>query len=282
MKKSVRKPIMIISLVILCAVFCISGTVTVVQTVMKTRENQAFSDLKGRLEERPKEEQSEKESDGDEDSEGTEYIVPESIFGSAGEESLNSRSTNGRYDELYAENPDLFGWITIEGTKIDYPVMYTPNDPEYYLHRSFEKKYSSSGVPFMDSDCYEGCGNYLLYGHHMRNGTMFAALTQYRKEEFWQEHKTIIFDTVEDHGVYEVIAVLHTRIYKTTDTGVFRWYNYTDLTDEEVFNEYIAGLNDEKLYDTGVTAEFGDQLITLSTCGKDSVDRYVVAAKRVN
>ena len=283
--KNIKKPLLITAMVLLIAVFITSGAIVIFQTVRNAKENQAFDDLKKRI---GASESSRKPSgsafqihigDGEEDS--GEAESPEGAVTEAEEEAPEVEDITGRYDELYAENPDLFGWITIEGTKIDYPVMHTPDDPEYYLHRSFQKKYSASGVPFMDAKCYIGCGNYLLFGHHMKNGTMFAGLMDYRKEDFWKEHKTVIFDTLEERGEYEIMAAFYAKIYLTTDTDVFRWYNYTDLTDEAVFNEYIAGVEAAKLYDTGITAEFGDELLTLSTCGKDSTQRFVVVAKRV-
>ena len=283
--KNIKKPLLITAMVLLIAVFITSGTIVIFQTVRNAKEDQAFDDLKKRI---GASEPSRKPSDsateiyiggGEEDS--GEAESPEGAVTEAEEEAPEDEDITGRYDELYAENPDLFGWITIEGTKIDYPVMHTPDNPEYYLHRSFQKKYSSSGVPFLDAKCYIGCGNYLLFGHHMKNGTMFAGLMDYRKEDFWKEHKTVIFDTLEERGVYEIMAAFYSKIYLTTDTDVFRWYNYTDLTDEAVFNEYIAGVEAAKLYDTGITAEFGDELLTLSTCGKDSTQRFVVVAKRV-
>ncbi len=187
-----------------------------------------------------------------------------------------------RYDDLYAQNSDLFGWICIEGTKINYPVMHTPDDPEYYLHRAFDGKKSASGVPFLDGNCYEDCGNYIVYGHHMKNGTMFAAITDYASEEFWREHPIIYFDTVDEAGEYEVLAAFYAKAYRADDKNVFRFYNYTDLTDEAVFDEYLNRVYDAALYDTGITAQYGDQILTLTTCSYHTADgRFVVVARKV-
>ena len=273
MTKSKKRPILIGLLVILCVIFCITGFITVYQTVRGNTEEKAFDDLKKYLG-TPEVSPAELTPDGGEEPQG-ESDEPEQA------PVIERISTNGRYDELYEQNPDLFGWIIIEDTKIDYPVMHTPDDPEYYLHRSFEKKYSASGVPFLDAMCYDGCKNLILYGHHMNNGKMFAQLLKYSDEEFWQEHKTVIFDTVEEHGEYEIFAAFRSKVYKTKEDGAFIWYNYTDLTDEYTFNEYIAGIDSVKLYDTGITAEFGDELLTLSTCAQNSRNRFVVVAKRV-
>ena len=113
------------------------------------------------------------------------------------------------YEALKAQNPDFFGWISIEGTNIDYPVMFTPDDPEYYLRRAFDGSSSQSGVPFLAADCFEGGGNWLIYGHNMKNGSMFADLMSYAQEDFWQEHPLIRFDTLEQQGSYEVLAAFY-------------------------------------------------------------------------
>lgn len=277
-KVSKKRKIMIAALIVLTVVCLTSGGIAVFETVRSVKEEEAFGDLKSKL--------------GDVD-----YAVPEAepeelteneeAAEAAPEESAEEKpkpvriSTNGRYDELYEQNPDMFGWIKIEDTKIDYPVMFTPSDPDYYLHHSFEKRYTASGTPFVDSTCFEGCGNYLIYGHHMNNKKMFAGLLDYADEEFWESHKTVIFDTVEEHGEYTIFAAFNTKVFKASDDDAFHWYNYTDLTDEDVFNEYIEKINEVKLYDTGVDVGFGDELITLSTCGSTSRKRFVVVAKRV-
>ena len=277
-KKSIKKPLMITALVIFCVVFAVSGTVTVYQTMRNAHEDEAFDGIKSSL---GNPNYSYFSEDAEDIQESSERDVDDADIEEPEKPAILRMSTNGRYDELYEQNPDMFGWITIEGTRIDYPVMYTPDDPEYYLHRSFEKKYSVSGTPFMDAECEEGCYNYIIYGHHMDHGSMFSALLNYKDEEFCKEHSRIIFDTIEEHGEYEVIAAFSSKLLKKAEDGVFVWYNYTDLSNEEDFNVYIAGINSLKIYDTGVSAEFGDELITLSTCGKNSSVRFTVVAKRV-
>lgn len=185
-----------------------------------------------------------------------------------------------KYDELYEMNNDLFGWIALPGAEVSYPVMYTPDDPEHYLRRAFDGSYSVSGVPFLDADCYRGCGNYIVYGHYMKNGTMFGTLSDYADEAYWEEHRTIKFDMVDVPGEYEVIAAFYAKIYNVDDEGVFRYYEYKELPDEETFNEYISQVKAAALYDTGITAVYGDQLLTLSTCSYHTEDgRFVVVAK---
>ena len=104
-----------------------------------------------------------------------------------------------KYGALFEQNEDFIGWIKIDGTKIDYPVMQSPNNPDYYLKHSFEKAYSDYGVPYIDEACATGISNNLvIYGHHMKNGTMFSDLCNYTDADFCKEHPIINFDTLTD------------------------------------------------------------------------------------
>ena len=186
------------------------------------------------------------------------------------------------YAALAAQNEDLFGWIYIEDTPVDYPVMHTPEDPEYYLHRAFDRTYSFSGVPFLAAECFEGCGNYIVYAHNMKNGTMFAVLKNYADEEFYKEHSIIQFDTLYERGDYEVLAAFPSQIFAENAKGVFRYYTYNDLREPEVFEEFVAQAKASSLYDTGVEAVYGDSLLTLSTCAYHVGDgRFVVIARKI-
>lgn len=193
----------------------------------------------------------------------------------------------GKYVNLYKKNKDIIGWLTIDGTHIDYPVMQTQDDPEFYLRRNFDKEYSISGVPFMDasSDIFKPTCNWLIYGHHMKDGTMFQDLMNYAEYEFYEEHKTIKFDTIYKggQGEYQVIAAFYSQIYPE-DSNEFKYYTYAGMTSESQFNEYVNGVKRLSQYDTGVDAEYGDQLITLSTCSyhvPDKKGRFAVVAKRI-
>ena len=114
---------------------------------------------------------------------------------------------------MYEQNPDLFGWICIEDTVLDYPVMHTPDDPEKYLRLSFEGETSTAGTPFMDAKCGIDSDNYIIYGHNMKNGTMFREILQYANKSYWQEHPMIRFDTLYEQGEYEVLAAFYDRVY---------------------------------------------------------------------
>ena len=184
-----------------------------------------------------------------------------------------------KYAALYRENPDVFGWVQIEGTRLNYPVMHTPQEPEYYLRRSFYKNSSEGGVPFLAGDCTREGKNYLIYGHNMNDGSMFAALLSYARESFWREHPAVCFDTLYDTGRYAVVAAFYPQIPGQDEQEGFRYYRYTDLTRPDAFEEYLRQVKQAALYDTGVTPEYGDQLLTLSTCSYHAADgRFVVVA----
>ena len=185
--------------------------------------------------------------------------------------------------ELYAQNPDIIGWIRIDGTKLDYPVMYTPDDEEKYIYANFEGEYDKSGLPFIDKDCTMDPESQALviYGHNMKNGTAFKTLFSYEKKKFLEENPTIYFSTLYEERTYEVLAMFYDEVYLKTDT-CFKFYQFIDPETEEEFNEGIEYFKNRSIIDTGVTAEYGDRLITLVTCAyhKD-YGRYVVVAREV-
>lgn len=185
-----------------------------------------------------------------------------------------------KYAAVYEQNSDFVGWISVEGTNIDYPVMQTIDNPNYYLKRSFEKQYSDYGVPYVQENCDLGLSdNCVIYGHHMNNGTMFADLWKYADENFYREHKTIRFDTLSGFGEYEIVAVFKTVVY--SEQG-FKYYHFVDAESAADFDDYIAKCKALAIYDTGVTAEYGDRLITLSTCEYSRQNgRMVVVAKKI-
>ncbi len=183
------------------------------------------------------------------------------------------------YSAVYEQNSDFVGWISINGTNINYPVMQTVDSPDYYLKRGFDKAYSDYGVPYVQENCVLGqSDNTVIYGHHMKNGSMFSDLCNYESEAFYQEHSIIHFDTLYEFREYEIVAVFKTVAY--SEDG-FKYYHFVS-GDEAAFDEYIAKCKELALYDTGVTAEYGDQLITLSTCEYSRTNgRMVVVAKKI-
>lgn len=185
------------------------------------------------------------------------------------------------YGELFLQNPDMVGWIKVEGTNINYPVMQTPNEPNFYLKHNFEKEYSDLGTPYVQEDCdIAASDNLVIYGHHIKGQKMFGALEEYKSQSFYEEHKTIQFDTLTQHNEYEVIAVFKTVAYSSEG---FRYYDFVDAENKDEFNAYVEKCKELALYDTGVTAEYGDRLITLSTCEYSAQNgRLVVVAKKAD
>ena len=195
------------------------------------------------------------------------------------QETASEPEKQASYQNLYWENTDMVGWILIEDTNIDYPVMQTPNEPNYYLKRNFEKEYSDLSTPYIQENCdLASSDNLVIYGHHIKGGKMFGALENYKSQSFYEEHKTIQFDTLTQRGVYEIIAVFKTEAYSSQG---FRYYDFVNAESEDEFNDYIQKCKELALYETGVTAEYGDRLITLSTCEYSAQSgRLVVVAKK--
>lgn len=187
------------------------------------------------------------------------------------------------YQELYNENEDLIGWIKIEGMVINYPVMQTVEDPIFYNHRDWNKNDSVYGLPLIDARCTLDSENIIIYSHHMKDCSMFGSLGNYEHEYYYKEHQIINFDTIYEKAEYQVIAAIKTQAYYNTEPqeGDFVFYDYINM-DEEQFQEYINYVKELSLYDTGVTAEYGDKLITLCTCYYHTQDgRFLVVAKKI-
>ena len=170
------------------------------------------------------------------------------------------------YQTLYSLNKRLIGWVKIDDTYIDYPVLQTVNN-DYYLNHNFDQEEDKNGSIFLDKDCsiYPRSTNLILYGHHMRSGRMFGQLNKYSSEKFYKEHKYIQFDTIYEKGTYEVMYVFRSKIYEESEI-VFKYYQFTDAVSETEFESNMMQMADMSLYDTGVSAEYGDELLTLSTC----------------
>jgi sortase B len=185
-----------------------------------------------------------------------------------------------KYRELAEKNPDMVGWISIDDTVVNYPVMQTPDNANYYLDHDFENQISTLGTPYIQENCdISTSDNLIIYGHHIRGGRMFAALDQYTDESFYKEHKTIHFDTLNELGDYEIIAVFKTALY---EDDVLPYYDFVNAENESAFDGYVGSVKQASLYDTGVDANYGDRLITLSTCEYSTENgRLVVVAKRV-
>lgn len=249
-------PLLTLCLIAAIAVFCFSLWKIGSIYYRDSQSQSAFSDLARRVSDASRDSGSSQQEEG---------ILPE-------------------YRELAQENSDLAGWLKIDGTKINYPVMATPTDPQFYLRRNFQKSYDYSGTPFLDYRCDAELPstNLVIYGHCMKNGGMFGELERYKDADFWTEHRTIQFDTLYERRAYEVAAVFLTQVPADGEEG-FRYYDFIQAQSREEFDGFIQDVQDAALYDTGVVPQYGDELLTLSTCSYHTQDgRLAVIARRVS
>lgn len=187
-------------------------------------------------------------------------------------------------EELQKENQEIIGWLEIEDTNINYPICQANNN-DFYLTHNYKKENSSSGSLFLDKDfdLVNGSSNYLIYGHRNKQGLMFEDLMKYAKEDFYKEHTKIKFTTNTDDSIYEIISIFYSRVYYKSEKNVFRYYYFVNAENEQEYNNFVDNAKKVSIYDTGVTATYGDQLLTLSTCEYSQEDgRFVVVAKKVN
>ena len=268
-KKTAKDIILDICLVVLLLVAAGSGAYIVrYYYVARTAQNN-FDNLKDLMDDG-------QVSDGEND---VKITLP------SGTDDKSSVTILKRFEKLYEKNSDLAGWLTIDGTTIDYPVMYTPEDNEYYLHLDFDKNWSDPGTPFIDSHCRpfaDRTSNVLIYGHNMKSGIMFRELLQYQNEDFYKEHTTIEFDTLYELGTYEVIAAFKAQIYADGDVDHYHYYEFFNADNKEEFDEYVNFAKSNTAYTIEESAQYGDELITLSTCSSHTDEgRFVVVAKKV-
>ena len=198
---------------------------------------------------------------------------------------LNQVNEDGillEYAPLYAMNSDMAGWLYIEGTKINYPVMQTPDRTDYYLERNFKGQYSAWGCIYAREVCdlEEPSDNITLFGHNMKDGSMFAGLHAYMDREFWEEHPYIQFDTLSEHHTYKIFAVFRTTATKNKG---FEYHEFVDARDEIDFDTFVSKCLSLSLYGTDIVPEYGDKIICLSTCEYSQTNgRLVVAAVRID
>ena len=188
------------------------------------------------------------------------------------------------YATVYKMNNDVVGWIQIPGTKVNYPVLQRKDTPNYYLRRDFYEENARHGsiYAYEEADFKDVSDNITLFGHNMGDNTMFAGLHDYEKEEFYQAHPYILFDTLTSHQVYKVVSVFYTNVDVTNG---FVYHDITDFEDEHAFYAFIEDCTDRAMYDTGTSFVYGDKLLTLSTCDNNVADdsiRFVVVAKKVS
>ena len=179
-------------------------------------------------------------------------------------------------------NQKLVGWVKIDGTKVDYPVMQTSNN-DYYLDHNFDQEEDKNGSIFLDKECsiWPRSQNLLIYGHNMKSGKMFGTLKNYKDKAFFDKHPQIQFDTIYEKGIYDVMYVFSEVVHEETEV-TFKYYQFINANSADEYNSYMKDMSEMSLYDTGVTSEYGDALITLSTCDyTQGAERFVIVAKKV-
>ena len=212
----------------------------------------------------------------------TEEIVNESTQENI-EETINQKNERIlKVQKLQEENPDIVGWLEIEGTSINYPVLQG-NDNEYYMTHNYKKQKSKNGSIFLtkDYDWSIPSSNLLIYGHNLSNGTMFQELLKYEKEDFYKKHPIIRFTTNNEDAEYEIISAFKSRVYYKSEKNVFRYYYFVNAKTEAEYNEFVQNAKKASLYNIDKTAQYGEQLITLSTCSYHVEDgRFAVVGRK--
>ena len=185
---------------------------------------------------------------------------------------------------LKKENSDIVGWLEIENTSINYPVLQG-TDNEYYMTHNYKKEKSKNGSIFLNYkyDWNITSNNLLIYGHNLNNGTMFQELLKYSDKNFYINHPIIRFTTEKEDSEFEIISVFKSRVYYNTEQNVFRYYFFINPSSEEEYNNFVQNAKNSSMYNIDSTATYGDQLITLSTCSYHVKDgRFVVIGKKLN
>ena len=187
-----------------------------------------------------------------------------------------------KYQKLYEKNSDFAGWITIPGTEIDYPVMQAVSESsEFYLDHDFDGKSDINGSIFLDSrnDLENPNDNMVVYGHNMKSGMMFGGLKEYLDKNYWQEHKSITFDTIYEEAEYEIIAVCLSKVEE--DDSSFKYYDFIDAGNKKAFKRYVENIKALNIMDEDIEVSYGDKLLTLSTCNNYTKDgRLFIVAKK--
>lgn len=186
-------------------------------------------------------------------------------------------------DQLFGMNGDMVAWLTVPDTKIDYPVMHTPDDVEYYLHTDFDGYYSFSGCPFVGDGCDIDSDIFVIYGHNMNNGTMFGEIDLYSDSDYMAQHSEVFLRTKDETRVYRVFAAFPTKVYDRSDTGdEFRYYDSVGEKTEDEYNDIVNKISALSAVPVTETPNYPAQIVYLSTCAyHEDNGRFVVAAYRI-
>ena len=187
-----------------------------------------------------------------------------------------------KLSEFYYQNSDIAGWLSIPDTEVDYPVMYLEGDNDYYLSHSFNKENDRNGLLVLDKRCDPSGDdvNWLIHGHNMKSGAMFGTLKKYRNKEYYVAHPIIELATLYEERKYEIVAVFTSSVNDKSDD--FEYYEFIQINDADSFDKYISSIKEIALYDTEITATWGDKLVTLSTCEYSKENgRLVIVGRQV-
>lgn len=206
----------------------------------------------------------------------TQYIVSE--FGKV-------NGLTGLAKELLRLNPDTVGWISIQNTKVDYPVVQS-EDNDYYLDTGFDHKPNRAGAVFMDYrnvfgfDVAEQSDNIVIYGHNMANNTMFGSLRRYRQDlSYYETSQFIELSSNYDTSTYVIFGLV---ITDGSASAQWRYWDMEEFADEQAFNDYVSTVRQKNMTDIDVDVQYGDQLLTLSTCYSDADNsRFLIIARKM-
>lgn len=227
------------------------------------------------------------EKERNQEKEESEVVVEpetEEIKETEPEEEQKEKTILPEYEELYEENNDLYGWLKIEGTEVDYPVMHTPQEPNFYIHKNFDKEDSKKGSIYVDGRCGEDTENLIIYGHNMKDRSMFGSLREYKQKEYYENHKYIEFDTIYEKQRYEIISVSKAIIYydENVPQDEYLFYEHVELDSKEEFDDYMRYMKNNTYYCINNNAEYGDKIITLCTCDYWTENaRLLIVAKKI-
>lgn len=189
---------------------------------------------------------------------------------------VNSSGSKHKRDieKLIKKNGDCIGWICVPDTQLSYPVVHTPNDPQKYLRKNLDGKYSIAGVPFLDYRCTLDSTNLIIYGHNMYNDTMFGSLPKYLKADYRKAHPIIEFETLAGCSEYTIFAIV-------TGDKYDNWYNFINAVDEADYAQWLDSIKNRAVYCSDTLPAYGSQLLTLSTChGRTKADRLLIIAAK--
>lgn len=253
-KRSASDILYTVAIIIFAVVFCVSGGMLVKRFMEDRQTENEFAALSDLIVDTPQ----------------------------SGDASAGTESNEEKFARLVERNSEFIGWISIEDTNLDFPVMHSPTRPDFYLRHGFDGDYTNYGVPYLDEACTvtaEGnSDNLIIYGHNMKTGTIFGCLTGYKDASYYSEHPYIQFDTLYSDGTYEVFAAFAIDVVEDTS---FIYNTYIDM-DQAAFDEFVSQAKSRSDVDSGITPQYGDELLTLSTCEySTSNGRYVVCARRV-